>query len=239
MEFSLMTSMCSLASAFRSVLLLFFVVFAPWTAMAESTNSTPEPFWIWLNQHEGNQAIYFRKEFSLDDEVNKATVYATADNHCEVFINGARVTKSDAWEKVEIGDAKKHLKKGRNVIGVIARNDGGAAGFILSLQTELKNKAAHTIESDSSWRVAAQANDSWRNVGFDDSKWNLLKLLASLVIPSSLGAGKSTSVVLGARLRQLPTFRSFRSLRSMLRFPKASRSKPFLKFPNQWDLGSA
>ncbi len=180
MEFSLMTSMCSLASAFRSVLLLFFVVFAPWTAMAESTNSTPEPFWIWLNQHEGNQAIYFRKEFSLDDEVNKATVYATADNHCEVFINGARVTKSDAWEKVEIGDAKKHLKKGRNVIGVIARNDGGAAGFILSLQTELKNKAAHTIESDSSWRVAAQANDSWRNVGFDDSKWNPAKVVGKL-----------------------------------------------------------
>ncbi len=76
--------MCNLALPSLGVAFLFRR-FRPWTAMAESTNSIPEPLWIWLNQQEDNQAIYFRKEFSLDDEVNKARVYATADNHCEVL----------------------------------------------------------------------------------------------------------------------------------------------------------
>jgi putative heme-binding domain-containing protein len=172
--------MCNPVSALQSVLLLFFVVFAPWAAMAESTKPTPEPSWIWLSQSEGKRAIYLRKEFSIDDEVAEAAVYATADNHCEVFVNGSSVLKSNAWEKIVSVDAKKHLKKGSNVIGVIARNDGGTAGLILSLQLELKNKNVLKIESDSTWRVSSEAAGNWRDASFDDSKWESVKVIGKL-----------------------------------------------------------
>ncbi len=165
---------------YRLLLASYLVVFSTWDTLAEDTKSPETPAWIWQNEDAGKQSIYFRKEFVIEGSITKAVIYATADNHCEVLINGSLITKSDQWEEVVSADASSPLKSGRNLISVKARNDGGAAGLIVSLRIEMNSEKTLSVSSDHTWKVSSEASGKWQEVGFDDSQWKSVQVLGKL-----------------------------------------------------------
>lgn len=169
----------------------FFLVYAnlilaAWTLVgragleAQEKNSDAVPNWIWVGESNHQPKIFVRKEFMLEGDIESAIVIATADNHCQVFVNGDKVASSDAWETTESVDVRNKLVKGTNTIAISASNDGGAAGLIASLTVTMKAGARLSVATDSTWKGTSDAKGKWRNVGFDDSKWESARELGKL-----------------------------------------------------------
>ena len=139
------------------------------------------PSWVWLGSPEANAQIQLRKEFKFDGEIEQAFVAATADNQCELFINDKRVVRSNAWETLETGDAKKHLTSGVNTIAISAKNDGGPAGVIATLHVKTKSGTTVNVSTDATWKGAANSKGAaWRNTGFDDKDWSNVQVIGAI-----------------------------------------------------------
>jgi len=83
---------------------------------------------------------------------------------------------------VEIG---KHLRKGRNVIAISAKNDGFTGGMLAYAGVELKSGKHLVFASDTSWKVkpydaeefgtlhagTVEASPVWTKADFDDADW--------------------------------------------------------------------
>ena len=126
-------------------------------------------------------ARYFRKAFSLDSKIRKATVYVSGLGLYKLYINGKKVgrevmapTLSGYSRRVYYNtyDVTDFLRQGEDAIGVVLGNGrffsmrpiGGPVpvitnyGFprmILQLEIKLANGSTKTIVSDGSWKVTA------------------------------------------------------------------------------------
>jgi putative heme-binding domain-containing protein len=151
----------------RLVLLAFMALAAlPHAAWADTT-----PQWIWLDTEAAGQEAYFLTEFTVDGEIQSATVAGAADNEVMVFVNGTRVLRNSDWGTVNVAPAKGSLKSGKNVIGAYARNSEGAAGLFVRLTVILQDGKEAVLVSDGSWKAAAEAPKEWNTVDFDASAW--------------------------------------------------------------------
>ena len=160
---------------------IVFVTSIAWQNPVRSQDATIEPSWIWVGDVNSNKKIDVRREFQVAGEVAKAVMIATADNHCEIFLNGKNVASSDKWEQATTtSDLTNDLRQGVNVIAITARNDGGAAGLIAALLLTMKDGSISEIATDVSWKGTPEATGEWRPAGFDDSKWNAVKVIGKL-----------------------------------------------------------
>lgn len=74
-----------------------------------------------------------------------------ATNHCEIWINGQRITvESSEWDfsPVAIGQL---LRSGRNVIAIATNRGNGGHGIIAAIELEHAGGQHEIIESDASW----------------------------------------------------------------------------------------
>ena len=133
--------------------------------------------WIWAagGSPDGQQVVA-RRRLTLDDAVKTARITATADNHCQVFVNGKQVASSDAWESLVAADVSKQLQVGENLIVIAAQNDGGIAALIAQLSATTVSGKVINLGTDKSWRVATGAilqasKDEWKQASLDDSRW--------------------------------------------------------------------
>lgn len=111
-------------------------------SMALAQNAGPRGLggasWVW-DQPDGNQVgqnnepRYLRRTFQLASEPRKGKLWISADNHYIVYINGHKVGEDREWSTVEEYDVTKHLVRGKNVLAIQARNEGGPAGVIARL----------------------------------------------------------------------------------------------------------
>src|SRR5262245_22743010 len=93
------------------------------------------PQWIWGSKEAAQgEFVYFRKSFTVPGRPLAATLLASCDNKCEVFLNGKPAGSSDEWREPVRSDAAGAIVKGENVIAVRGENEGGAAGFVLRLE---------------------------------------------------------------------------------------------------------
>src|SRR5438128_961292 len=91
-----------------------------------------EPQWIWFDEGDPRmeapaETRYFRRVFELErlgKGLAKATLEITADNGYRVWLNGAEVGKGSEWQNVDRYDVRRHLRAGKNVLAVEARNEG-------------------------------------------------------------------------------------------------------------------
>ncbi|MBN1346359.1 MAG: alpha-L-rhamnosidase N-terminal domain-containing protein [Phycisphaerae bacterium] len=128
-------------------------------------NLTPAQ-WIWLPSSRTlpNTFVLFRKELMLDAAVKKATGWITADSRYRLTVNGERVQWGPApcdprHLDVDPFDVAKHLRPGKNVIGVEVLYYGigegtwpaGKPGLLLSLKIEQEGGKTEQIVSDDSW----------------------------------------------------------------------------------------
>lgn len=140
----------------------------------------PVPHWVWADRSASNQKVWFRKNFVIDGDAQSAQLYATCDNHLEIWINDKPVGKSDAWEKPIEVDVAKHLRRGQNTIAVAGRNDGGVAALLVKLVIENKDNSTQTVITDRQWLMTETEPQDWQGVGFDDKTWSQVKVMQKL-----------------------------------------------------------
>jgi hypothetical protein len=79
----------------------------------------------------------------------------SCDNGCKVFINDKAAAQNEDWNKPSVTDAKAVLQSGINKIRVDAKNEGGAAGLVVSLEISLPDGTRRWLQSDGSWAASA------------------------------------------------------------------------------------
>jgi alpha-L-rhamnosidase len=114
-----------------------------------------------------DQYTYARKEFTLGSSpIVRARAYVSADQQYELYINGTRVGKGEAYsypdhQYYETLDVTQALRAGAaNAVGMLTYWDGatkghpaGKPGMILHLSIQHQDGASQVITTDGTWRV--------------------------------------------------------------------------------------
>lgn len=129
--------------------------------------------YIWFPNDRGRLAL-FRKTFDLDKLPEAASIRITCDNGYVLHVNGAVVGRGGAWQRIQQYDVRKHLRAGRNLLAVEARNEGDSAGLI----AELALGADRRIATDATWRCVRQNVEGWLDAGFDDKAWSAAEVIS-------------------------------------------------------------
>lgn len=144
--------------------------------------SAAEPNWIWSTKDAATKApagsVYFRRGFDVEAP-QSATLEMTADNRYEVFLNGRNVGAGESWQTRTRYDLSPLLIPGRNVVAVLATNDGeDPAGLVAKLVVQQKDKKP-TIEivSDGEWKFTNRPLGNWARLEFDDRSWTNAQVL--------------------------------------------------------------
>jgi putative heme-binding domain-containing protein len=148
---------------------------------AASTKAGAEPVWIWSNARpDGEQTVYFRKEFVVAAPPSGARLIGSCDNRMTVYLNGERVAEGKAWETPTLADVTRQLKRGRNVLAVEARNNGGAAGLLLRLSFETRRQPLAPVVTDASWVTSETPCQAWQAAVYNDSTWSAASVVGTL-----------------------------------------------------------
>jgi hypothetical protein len=111
-------------------------------------------------------------------------VRITADNECEVFVNGVSVGTTTNWGSPVTIDVSLFVYPGReNVIAVRATNtssqSGNDRGILGELTVDGDAAPAVLVDTDHTWRVASTEQTGWTSLGFDDSAWTAAAEIAA------------------------------------------------------------
>lgn len=156
--------MHSVPSRFTAV---FALLFASASALVLPAQAAPTelpgepasngPQWIW-SQGKATPEAFFEKEFVLSAPPVSATLKVACDNGCKVVINGKTAAQNEDWNKPTTADAKPLLQAGINKVRVDAKNEGGTAGLVVSLEIALPDGSRRWLQTDGSWVAAPQAS---------------------------------------------------------------------------------
>lgn len=142
--------------------------------------------WIWLNQAQDNQTVYFRKVIPLAQRIVSAKLFGTCDNAMTVYLDGQEIMTSDSWENPVFRDlSDQFVTRGmvsgekRHTLAVKARNSEGIAGLVMHLVLETP-QGSITLGTDNTWKVSPQEDKGWNQAGFDDASWSQAVTVANL-----------------------------------------------------------
>lgn len=134
---------------------------------AKPVTAGTTPNWIWADTATDNQTLHLRKTFKLDWQSDATTpssakITATCDNGMTLSVNGKAVLKSSEWETAVTRDISKFLKKGDNVISVVATNAGGVAGFVAAAEIAVPGQSKKiNLVTDESWEISNNGKSGW------------------------------------------------------------------------------
>jgi alpha-L-rhamnosidase len=119
--------------------------------------------WIWLDQNRPrpNQFVCFRRAFTLSESPRLATLDLSVDSNFLLYVNGQEIGcgQFSDWPRDKTYtryDVAPHLRRGRNVIAILAHHIGrnfscyrkGKPGLIAALSA-----GRRVVVTDSAWRV--------------------------------------------------------------------------------------
>src|SRR5205823_3562738 len=105
---------------------------------------------------------------------------ASCDNQLTVYLNGERVAEGKSWESPAFAEVTAKIKRGRNVLAVVAKNEGGAAGLLVRLVFEPRTIPIDPVVTDASWRASEAPGQGWQSAGFDDANWAAAQVVGEL-----------------------------------------------------------
>lgn len=154
--------------------------------------------WIWFDEGDPLESApaetrYFRRTFDVRLVPRGATLRITADNHYAVWLNGKKVGSGDDWSSLDKHDVGKLVVKGKNVLAVEAKNDGGPAGLAVRLDVVFVEKVKFDVHSDGDWKSSKEAAKGWQALDFDDGKWAKAKVLGEYGKVGPWGGGGGVS----------------------------------------------
>jgi hypothetical protein len=100
------------------------------------------------------EARSFRRQLTLDADVEAAVCVVTCDNGFELYVNGKMLGEGDDWAAPKSFDLGSVLLKGTNQIVVVGRNAGkgpNLAGLFFQANVELKGGTRVKLATDASW----------------------------------------------------------------------------------------
>lgn len=164
--------------------------------------------WIWHNNkgaaHGNNERRFFRKEFTVEGKVQKATLVFTVDNEGTAFINSRSAATAIDWESAATADVTADIKPGANVLGIRGINHGGAAGVVARLELTHADGKKTTVVTDTSWVSHAEELTGWQKLDFKTEGWTKAVSIAKLgaapwgnvlaAAPKSAGARREATV---------------------------------------------
>jgi len=122
------------------------------------------PQWIWSSpMPREREIVALERRFDVPRPIARATLRASADNRLRVWLNGELMGEHAEWSDALVVDAGAFVRRGENVLTLIAANDGGAAGAWAELVVEDPSGRRVRVATDASW-VAVSRPDS---VAFD------------------------------------------------------------------------
>ena len=157
-----------------------------------------EAVWIWDQPDadktaQSNDPRYVRRAFTLAAKPVKADLWITADNHYTVYINGHKVGADNEWSTVEKYQVGKYLVQGKNVLAILAKNDGGPAGLIARIHIRTADKKSHLIGTGAQCRITQTKHADLLKTDFDDSSWPAAVVLGEPgMAPWNIGGGPSS-----------------------------------------------
>lgn len=110
------------------------------------------------------------------DATLQAHLKITADNECEVFVNGASVGTTNSWSSGVTIDVALFVHPGRrNVVAVRGTNtssqNGNDRGIIGELTVSEDSGVRALVVTDDTWKVSPTEALNWTALEFDDSSW--------------------------------------------------------------------
>ena len=134
-----------------------------------------EPEWIW-HPNDGmpaqdEEVRLFRRVFTLEGQVARAELTATADNELVAYLNGVRVVASSSWETAERARVGRNLAAGPNVLALRAANHGGVAGVIARLEVTFTDARKLVLVTDTNWLAGKPEQEGWETKEFAASGW--------------------------------------------------------------------
>lgn len=108
----------------------------------------------------------------------------TADNECDVFVNGTKAGSTTSWSSPVTLDVSLfvHPSK-RNVIAVKANNtssqDGNDRGILGQLVSLSDGGSSLVLVTDEIWKTSKTEMTGWSDLDFDDSAWSAATVIAS------------------------------------------------------------
>jgi hypothetical protein len=163
--------------------------------------------WLWsqagAQQAAPPQTIYLRTVWPLKELPKRAVATITADNSCELFVNGKSVAKSDNWNVPVQADVADALIAGKNVVAIKAANGGSTpnpAGVIAEIAALGDDGKLQTLLStDNSWRVSEKETAGWQKPEFSGSQWQ-----PAIELGDSSAAPWNIAQTVGKGFRNLP-----------------------------------
>ena len=145
--------------------------------IAQATNHLGS--WIWAAQTRDKQTVRLWKSFEVprDAKISSATLWITADNGYQLFLDGHEIGQGSDWRWLTQSDINLLLKPGKHVLAVSAFNDALAAGLMFGLQIDFADHQTLDIISDSSWRIAPNAVKEWVNQRSAPPEWPSAKVV--------------------------------------------------------------
>jgi putative heme-binding domain-containing protein len=130
--------------------------------------------WIWPSEtREANQTACFRKSFSLDKPVQRATLRGFADfNRISVYLNGRRVIEVEDYARPCEIDVRQFLQPGENLLAVRGVSSAGPAAMAIELEMTLDESSLQTVVTDASWLTTLSTKEGWHSSSFQPIGWN-------------------------------------------------------------------
>ncbi|QDU25782.1 Cytochrome c [Anatilimnocola aggregata] len=151
------------------------------TTTAHAADAVPE--WIWATKKPGEgEMAFFRKTFDLKEVPAAAVFTGSCDNVFTLFVNAKHCVEHNTWEQPVSENVLKHLTKGKNIVALRCRNEGGPAGMLGELVVKYKDGSTQRVPTDRSWFSASEPSDGWQQLTFDDKAWKPAQSLGKLGI---------------------------------------------------------
>jgi len=143
------------------------------TVLLPAVLSAQTPQWIW--HPNSGQAVtngevrLFRKTFTVERRVQKATLEVAVDNKAEVFLNGEAVANAQGHTQATTTDVTGKIKAGENLLTVRGLNEDGPAALLVRLELRLPARGKQIVVSDTSWQTGVAEEKGWRTADFKPS----------------------------------------------------------------------
>jgi len=152
------------------------------------------PQWIWSSPNNiatQKEVRYFRKTFTVRQELLQAMLTGSGDDSAEFFINGKKVASVSDWKSPATVDVTKEIVVGENVIAARCVNEEAGAGLIARLEMTVPTggsksaaragaRSVNTLVSDTTWFCFDSEVPKWKQVDFNDDAWKRAVSLGKL-----------------------------------------------------------
>ena len=116
--------------------------------------------------------FFVRRKLNLKATPAHAKLQFTADDYCQVVINGKEVAFSNSWRDIIVCDVTDFLKKGDNVLGFQYYNKDTYGGVFGELYVQYPDGSSQKISTDKYFKSLDKEVKNWATTLVDDSKWD-------------------------------------------------------------------